>query len=51
MLRALRQPNVGIMMVKENDYYFEGPSSDTFTLTPAPYRRGTTQPGVAIDPY
>lgn len=33
------------MMIKENDYYFEGLSSDTFTLSPVPYRRGTTEPG------
>lgn len=51
MLRALRKPKVGVMMIKENDYYFEGPSPDTFTLTPTPYRRGVTEPGVAIDPY
>lgn len=49
--RALARAEVGIMTVKEIDYYIDGPSPESFVLDPVPYRRGITEPGVAVDPY
>ena len=51
LLQILARPKVGVMTMRENDYYLDGPSPETFELKPVPYRRGITEPGFPIDPY
>lgn len=51
LFRAFSKPKIGVLTMKNIDFYLDGPSPQTYSLTPIRYRRGATEPGHAIDPY
>lgn len=49
--RLFARPEVGVLTMKTIDYFIDGASPDTFALERVPYRRGITEPGMALDAY
>lgn len=46
-----RGNEVGVLTMKLIDFSLDGPSPDNWSLKPVRYRRGLTEPGLAVDPY
>ena len=47
----VRRANICIMRINEFDLWLNGKNADNFSLTPTPYVRGVTEPGIAPGGY